>query len=103
MRNALRSEYLYLESASGSSFEAGIRFAGIIMEEIQSDRVGRIEYHPDISGRYHVLSKKFEHGGRLVSAWNIDTAVSQSTRNVFRAYAALSDMLLGRNSSSGKN
>ena len=102
MRNALRSEYLYLESAGGSSFEVGIRLAGKIMGEIQSDRIGRIEYHPDIFGRYHVLSKRFEHGGRLVSAWDINTCVFQSMRNVFRAFAALSDMLLDRNSSSGK-
>ncbi len=102
LRNAFRSEFLYLESASGNSFEVGIRFAGKIMEEIQSDRIGRMKHYPDILGRYHVLSMEFEHGGRLVAAWDIETGISQSMRNVFRAFSSLSDMLLERNSSSGK-
>ena len=101
LRNAFRSEYLYLESACGSKFEVGIRFAGKIVEEIQSGRIGRIEHHPDILGRCHVLSIEFKHGGRLISAWDIANGVSQSVKNVFRAFATLSDMLLERNSSSG--
>ncbi|MCK4671774.1 MAG: GGDEF domain-containing protein, partial [Candidatus Aegiribacteria sp.] len=99
LRNAFRSEHLYLESACGSRFEVGIRFAGKIVEEIQSGRNGRIKHHPDILGRYHVLSKEFEHGGRLISAWDNATGVSQSMKNIFRAFAALSEMLLERNSS----
>lgn len=98
MRNAFRSEYLYLESACGSMFEVGVRFTGKIVEKIQSDRIGRIKHHPDILGKYHVLSMQFEHGGRLISAWDNAICVSQNVKNIFRAFAALSEMLLERNS-----
>ncbi|MCD4848914.1 MAG: GGDEF domain-containing protein, partial [Candidatus Aegiribacteria sp.] len=96
LRNAFRSEYLYLKSASGNRFEVGIRFAGKIVEEIQSNRIGRIEHHPDILGEYHVLSMQFEHGGRLISAWDNTIGVSQSVKNIFKAFAELSEMLLER-------
>ncbi len=99
LRNAFRSEYLYLESASGSRFEVGVRFAGKIVEKIQSDGIGGIKHHPGILGKYHVLSIQFEHGGRLISAWDSAADVSQSVKNIFRAFAALSEMLLERNSS----
>ena len=99
LRNAFRSEHLYLESASGSRFEVGIRFEGKILEEIQSGSIEKVKYHPDILGKYHVLSREFEHGGRLISAWDNVTGVSQSVKNIFRAFAELSEILLERNSS----
>jgi len=97
LRNAFRSEHLYLESASGSRFEVGIRFEGKISKEIQSGSIEKVKYHPDILGKYHVLSREFEHGGKLISAWDNANGISQSVKNIFRAFAELSEILLERN------
>lgn len=94
LRDALRSECIHLEAASGAVFEVGTRFARIITAEIQRGRSDTIVEHSHVLGKYHVLSAELKHGGRLISAWDDVNEFPGSIKSVFKALAALSDILL---------
>jgi len=98
LRNALRSEFIYLEDGEGNSSRIGSRILSRIPEEISPGPIDRIKTHFGILGGYDAISTKLSCGGRLISAWNNVEGISGSLKNVFRALGSLSSLLLHRGS-----
>lgn len=95
LRDALRSQLVYLEDGSGESAFVGSRFLSRISREIGSGRKGGVTMHAGLLGKYDALSAGFSGGGRLISAWETSGGISHSLRNIFGALAKLSDSLIG--------
>lgn len=94
LRDALRSEFIYLEDGKGNSSMIGSRTLRRIPEEIRDKSAGRICTHSEILGRYEALSVRLACGGRLISAWDSVEVISGSLKNIFRALSSLSSLLI---------
>ncbi len=94
LRDALRSEFVYLMDCDGNTFEIGSRILRGIPAEIHESSTGRICSHSGILGRYDALSVTLKCGGRLISAWDNVDGISASLKNVFRALSNLSGLLI---------
>lgn len=95
LRDALRSQLVYIEDGRGESAFVGSRFLGSISREIGSGRKGGVTMHSSLLGKYDALSAGLSGGGRLISAWETSGGISHSLRNIFGALAKLSDSLVG--------
>lgn len=95
LRDALRSQLVYLEDGKGGSAFVGSRFLGSISREIGRGRKGGVTMHASVLGKYDTLSAGLLGGGRLISAWETSGGISHSLRNIFGALAKLSDSLVG--------
>lgn len=95
LRDALRSQLVYLEDGRGGSAFVGSRFLGSISREIGRGRKGGVTMHSSLLGKYDALSAGLSGGGRLISAWETSGGISHSLRNIFGALAKLSDGLVG--------
>ncbi|MFO8184220.1 MAG: GGDEF domain-containing protein [Candidatus Aegiribacteria sp.] len=95
LRDALRSQLVYLEDGRGGSAFVGSRILGSISREIGSGRKGGVTMHASLLGKYDALSAGLSGGGRLISAWETSGGISHSLRNIFSALAKLSDSLVG--------
>lgn len=93
-RDALRSEFIYLEDGKGNSFGIGSRIFRRIPEDIQRSSGNRIHTHSGILGRYDALSVRLACGGRLISIWDNTRGISGSLKNTFRALSTLSSLLI---------
>ncbi len=94
LRDALRSEFIYLEDGKGNSSIIGSRILRRIPEEIREKSEDSISTHSGILGRYDALSVRLACGGRLISAWDSMEVVSCSLKNIFRALSTLSSLLI---------
>jgi diguanylate cyclase (GGDEF)-like protein len=94
LRNVLRSEFIYLEDGEGNGCGIGSRIFRRISEEIHDDSTDMIRTHSGIMGNYDALSIGLPCGGRLISAWDNVKGISGSLRNVFRALASLTSLLI---------
>ncbi len=96
LRDALRSELVYLEDGTGGSAFAGSRFLRSMADEIGSGRRGSVTMHQSLLGKYDALSTGLSGGGRLICAWDTSGGISLSLKNIFMALASLTDSLLVR-------
>ncbi|MCD4701654.1 MAG: GGDEF domain-containing protein, partial [Candidatus Aegiribacteria sp.] len=94
LRDALRSEFIYLEDGKGNSSFVGSRILRRIPEEIHEKSEDMICTHSGILGRYDVLSVRLACGGRLISAWDKLEGISESLKSIFRALATLANLLI---------
>ncbi|MCK4807281.1 MAG: GGDEF domain-containing protein, partial [Candidatus Aegiribacteria sp.] len=94
LRDALRSEFIYMEDGNGNSSEIGSRILRGIPEEIHEKSEDRVCMHSGILGKYNALSVRLACGGRLISAWDNVEGISGSMKNIFRALSALSSLLI---------
>ena len=93
LRNALRSEFVYLEDGMGNSSMIGSKVLRKVPEEIHEKPGDGVCTHSGILG-CDALSVRLACGGRLISAWDSLEAISGNLKNVFRALAALADHLI---------
>ncbi len=96
LRDALRSELVYIEDGRGRDAFVGSRFLRSISGEIGAGKEGIVSFHPSLLGKYDALSSGLPGGGRLVSAWESSGVISLSVRNIFAALAALSGYVVRR-------
>ena len=94
LRDALRSEFVYLEDGNGKSSMIGSRVLRRIPEEIREKPGEGICTHAGVLGIYDALSVRLACGGRLISAWDSIEVASCSLRNTFRALATLANLLI---------
>lgn len=98
LRDVLRSEFIYLEDVNGNSFRIGSSIFKRMPEEMNDNSTNRIRTYSGIMGRYDALSVGLTDGGRLISAWDNVDGISGSLKNVFRALASLTSLLIRRGS-----
>jgi len=94
MRDALRSEFVYLEDGLGNKSMIGSGVFRGIPEEIHEKSAESICTHSGVPGIYDALSVGLACGGRLISVWGDPEAVSGSLKNVFRALSSLAGLLI---------
>jgi diguanylate cyclase (GGDEF)-like protein len=94
LRDVLRSEFIYLEDGNGNSFRIGSSILKRIPEKIHDYSTNRIRTHSGIMGKYDALSVGLTDGGKLISAWDNVDGISGSLKNVFRALASLTSLLI---------
>ena len=94
LRNALRSEFVYLEDGLGNTSMIGSKVLRNVPEEIHEKPGDGVCTHFGILGFCDALSARLACGGRLISAWDSNEVISGSLKNVFRALAALADHLI---------
>ena len=94
LRNALRSEFVYLEDGMGNSSMIGSKVLRKVPEEIHEKPGDGVCTHSGILGFCDALSVRLACGGRLISAWDNMETISGNLKNVFRALAALADHLI---------
>ena len=94
LRNALRSEFVYLEDGFGNKSMIGSGVFRKIPEEIHEKSADSICTHSGVLGIYDAFSVRLTCGGRLISAWGDMEAVSGSMKNIFRALSTLASLLI---------
>ncbi|MCK5117475.1 MAG: GGDEF domain-containing protein [Candidatus Aegiribacteria sp.] len=94
LRNAMRSEFVYLEDGMGNSSMIGSKALRKVPQEIHEKPGDGVCTHFGILGFCDTLSVRLACGGRLISAWDSNEIISGSLKNVFRALAALADHLI---------
>ena len=94
LRNALRSEFVYLEDGLGNKSMIGSGVFRKIPEEIHEKPADSICTHSGVLGIYDAFSVRLTCGGRLISAWGDMEAVSGSMKNIFRALSTLASLLI---------
>jgi len=97
-RDILRSEYIRLEDGQGNRIDIGSRVFRGISKQLPADPDDGVRSHFKIQDRYDALSVRLGCGGRLISVWDGVEGISDSLRNIFRALASFSSMLILKSS-----